>query len=63
MAHLHLPIYAVPLTMNVTERAAPLIPHLLQHASKRLTLKQVEAGNFLVRRRLAQPAQRAAARR
>jgi sarcosine oxidase subunit beta len=48
MAHLHLPIYAVPLTMNVTERAAPLIPHLVQHASKRLTLKQVEAGNFLV---------------
>jgi glycine/D-amino acid oxidase-like deaminating enzyme len=48
MAHLHLPIYAVPLTMNVTERAAPLIPHLLQHASKRLTLKQVDAGNFLV---------------
>src|SRR5262249_48676878 len=40
MAHLHLPIYAVPLTMNVTERAAPLIPHLVQHASKRLTLKQ-----------------------
>ena len=48
MAHLHLPIYAVPLTMNVTERAAPLIPHLVQHASKRLTLKQVDAGNFLV---------------
>lgn len=48
MAHLHLPIYPVPLTMNVTERAAPLIPHLVQHASKRLTLKQVDAGNFLV---------------
>ena len=48
MAHLHLPIYAVPLTMNVTERAAPLIPHLVQHASQRLTLKQVDAGNFLV---------------
>jgi sarcosine oxidase subunit beta len=48
MAHLHLPIYAVPLTMNVTERSAPLIPHLVQHASKRLTLKQVDAGNFLV---------------
>ena len=41
-------IYAVPLTMNVIERAAPLIPHLVQHASKRLTLKQVAAGNFLV---------------
>ena len=48
MAHLHLPIYAVPLTMNVIERAPPLVPHLVQHASKRLTLKQVAAGNFLV---------------
>jgi sarcosine oxidase, subunit beta len=48
MAHLHLPIYSVPLTMNVIERAPPLIPHLVQHASKRLTLKQVAAGNFLV---------------
>jgi sarcosine oxidase, subunit beta len=48
MAHLHLPIYSVPLTMNVIERAPRLIPHLVQHASKRLTLKQVEAGNFLV---------------
>lgn len=48
MAHLHLPIFAVPLTMNVIERAPPLIPHLVQHASQRLTLKQVAAGNFLV---------------
>jgi sarcosine oxidase subunit beta len=48
MAHLYLPIFAVPLTMNVIERAPRLIPHLVQHASKRLTLKQVAAGNFLV---------------
>lgn len=48
MAHLHLPIFAVPLTMNVSERSAPLIPHLVQHASKRLSLKQVAAGNVLV---------------
>jgi glycine/D-amino acid oxidase-like deaminating enzyme len=48
MAHLHLPIYPIPLTMNVIERAPALIPHLVQHASKRLTLKQVAAGNFLV---------------
>jgi len=48
MAHLHLPIYSVPLTMNVIERSPPLIPHLVQHASKRLTVKQVAAGNFLV---------------
>ena len=48
MAHLHLPIFAVPLSMNVIERCAALIPHLVQHASKRLTLKQVAAGNVLV---------------
>lgn len=48
LAHLHLPVYAVPLSMNVIERTAPLIPHLVQHASKRLTLKQVSAGNVLV---------------
>lgn len=48
LAHLHLPVFAVPLSMNVIERAAPLIPHLVQHASQRLTLKQVSAGNILV---------------
>lgn len=48
LAHLHLPVYAVPLSMNVIERTAPLIPHLVQHASERLTLKQVSAGNVLV---------------
>ena len=48
LAHLHLPIFAVPLSMNVIERAAPLIPHLVQHASQRVTLKQVAAGNVLV---------------
>jgi glycine/D-amino acid oxidase-like deaminating enzyme len=48
LAHLHLPIYAIPLSMNVIERSAALIPHLVQHASKRLTLKQVTAGNVLV---------------
>lgn len=48
LAHLHLPIYPVPLLMNVIERTAPLIPHLVQHASERLSLKQVDAGNVLV---------------
>jgi glycine/D-amino acid oxidase-like deaminating enzyme len=48
MAHLHLPIYAIPLIMNVLERREPLIPHLVQHASKRLTLKQLAVGNVLI---------------
>ncbi|HWK73735.1 MAG TPA: FAD-dependent oxidoreductase [Povalibacter sp.] len=48
LAHLHLPIYPVPLMMNVIERTVPTIPHLVQHASRRLSLKQVGAGNVLV---------------
>lgn len=48
MAHLHLPIYPIPLVMNVLERSGPLIPHLVQHASKRLTVKQLASGNVLV---------------
>lgn len=48
LAHLHLPMFAVPLSMNVIERSAALIPHLVQHASQRLTVKQVAAGNILV---------------
>jgi sarcosine oxidase subunit beta len=48
MVHIHLPIFPVPLLMNVTERSEPLIPHLIQHASQRLTVKQVAAGNILI---------------
>lgn len=48
MIHIHLPIFAVPLVMNVTERSEPLIPHLIQHASQRLTVKQMAAGNVLI---------------
>ena len=48
LAHIHLPIFAVPLSMHVIEATRPLIPHLVQHASERLTLKQVASGNILV---------------
>jgi sarcosine oxidase, subunit beta len=47
LAHLHLPIYPVPLLMNVLERSEPFIPHLVQHARRRLTVKQVAEGNVL----------------
>lgn len=47
LAHLHLPIYPVPLLMNVLERSGQFIPHLVQHASQRLTVKQVADGNVL----------------
>jgi glycine/D-amino acid oxidase-like deaminating enzyme len=48
MVHLHLPMYAVPLLMNVIERYRRIVPHLVQHAGKRLTVKQVADGNILV---------------
>ena len=48
VANLHLPIYPVGLTMNVTERIAPTIPHLIQHVGRRLSLKQAHAGNVLI---------------
>jgi sarcosine oxidase subunit beta len=48
MAHIHLPIFSVPLLMSVVERAGAFIPHLVQHASRRLTVKQVATGNILI---------------
>ncbi len=48
LLNLYLPIYAVPLTMSVTESTVPRIHHLLQHASRRLSLKQVRDGNVLI---------------
>lgn len=48
MVHLHLPIFPVPLLMSVLERSSPLVPHLVQHTSKRLTVKQVAHGNILI---------------
>ncbi|TQV82623.1 FAD-binding oxidoreductase [Exilibacterium tricleocarpae] len=48
MANLHLPLFPVGLTMNVTERTAPLIPHLVQHVGRKLSMKQVRDGNILI---------------
>lgn len=43
-----LDIVPAALTMSATERTAPLIPHLLQHMGRKLSLKQTEAGNLLI---------------
>ncbi len=48
LANLHLPLFPIGLTMNVTERRAPMIPHLVQHVGRRLSLKQTRAGNLLI---------------
>lgn len=48
MVGLHIPIFPVPLTMNVTEATTPFIHHMIQHVGKRITLKQVGDGNVLI---------------
>jgi sarcosine oxidase, subunit beta len=42
------PLTSAGLQMLVTERTAPLISHLVQHMGRRLSIKQVEAGNVLI---------------
>ncbi|WP_417450305.1 NAD(P)/FAD-dependent oxidoreductase [Kordiimonas sp.] len=48
MANIHMPVFPVPLMMNVTERTGPWLPHLLQRAGARLSMKQVASGNLLI---------------
>jgi glycine/D-amino acid oxidase-like deaminating enzyme len=47
-ANLHLPLFPVALTMNVTEKVEPRVPHLVQHVSRKLSLKQTDDGNLLL---------------
>ena len=48
LAGLPLPVQAVPLHMNVTERTGPLLALSLQHVGERLSLKQLRDGNVLI---------------
>lgn len=41
-------ILLIPLLMNVTDHAQPIIPHLIQHVSRQLSLKQVRDGNVII---------------
>lgn len=45
---LRVPTMAEPLHMNITEAAAPLIGHLVQHAERMITLKQLGAGQVVI---------------
>lgn len=45
---LNVPLYPAPLMMSVTDRTAPLLPFLVQHVGRRLSMKQTEDGNLLV---------------
>lgn len=48
LANVHLPLFPVALTMNVTEKSEPRVPHLVQHVGRKLSLKQTDDGNFLI---------------
>jgi glycine/D-amino acid oxidase-like deaminating enzyme len=43
-----IPTTAEPLHMNITEAAPPLIHHLVQHADRMITLKQLGAGQVVI---------------
>ena len=43
-----IPTEAEPLHMNITEATTPLIGHLVQHAERMITLKQVGAGQVVI---------------
>jgi glycine/D-amino acid oxidase-like deaminating enzyme len=49
-AHLGLPIPTVaePLHVNITEPTGPLIGHLVQHADRMITMKQLGAGQVVI---------------
>jgi sarcosine oxidase subunit beta len=48
LANLHMPLFPVALLMSATERTAPLLPQLIQHVGRRLSMKQAYAGNVLI---------------
>lgn len=48
VSDLRLPVSALGLTMNVTNRTGKLLGHLIQHVGRRLSMKQVKDGNLLI---------------
>jgi len=42
------PVHGAPLQMIVTEPVAPAVHHLLAHADRHLTMKQMQHGNFIL---------------
>ncbi|WP_231958347.1 NAD(P)/FAD-dependent oxidoreductase [Novosphingobium resinovorum] len=45
---LNVPLYPAPLMMSVTDRTEPVLPYLIQHVGRRLSMKQTEDGNLLI---------------
>ena len=48
LANLHMPLFPVALLMNASERTTPILPQLIQHVGRRLSMKQAHAGNILI---------------
>lgn len=48
MLGIRIPTVAEPLHVNVTEATAPLIGHLVQHAERMITMKQLGAGQVVI---------------
>ena len=48
MLDVEVPVRGAPLQMIVTETAPPLVPCLLAHADRHLTMKQTEIGTLLI---------------
>ena len=48
MLQVDLPVRGAPLQMVVTETAPPMLPCLIAHASRHLTIKQTDAGTIVI---------------
>lgn len=48
LVHYHLPVVPLALHMNVTVKTGLMFPYLIQHVSRKLSLKQVRDGNVLI---------------
>jgi sarcosine oxidase subunit beta len=48
MLGIHVPLFPVALSMNVTERTDLFLPYLIQHVGQRLSMKQTEDGNLII---------------
>lgn len=48
LVNIDLPLQLLGMIMNVTEKVPPLIHHLIQHAGRKLSMKQVDDGNLLI---------------
>jgi glycine/D-amino acid oxidase-like deaminating enzyme len=48
MVGLHFPMWREGLHVNVTEARPPLLPSMVQHIGRRLTLKQTSHGGFII---------------